>query len=389
MGMRLNEETLTERRLPTRDVLDRAVPDRPAIVHRYCGHVAVVNSAALHEAGVTAATADPEGGTIDRDEAGEPTGVLRETAIELVSGSLGSGNEINAEELVDALHRLAAVGITSIGAILRTGAGVWASLGNELDIAVAAADRSPIKIGAYTIEEAPATVAASKQPIDAAGHRLRWLGIKRFGDGSFGGHTAAMHQPYVDVATTGTLRLTGLDKEIVEHRSPTAAGRRSMRSETAPVSAVIDMFGRLIASGADRSKLRIEHASVLTDDDMAGSPATGSPPWYSPRSWDPRRSGCPPVSAPIASPAPTGSGRWKPPGSCWRAAQTAQSSHPIRGQGWRWHRTAPVWHWQSGSRQTGRLPCTPSAPRLPWASRSLWQWAALPTSSSPTATRWR
>jgi hypothetical protein len=268
IGMRLNEETLTERRLPTREVLDRAISDRPAIVHRYCGHVAITNSVTLRLASITADTPDPVGGTIDRDDDGEPTGVLRETAIELVSAQLGTGNEVSDDELVDALYRLAAVGITSIGAILRTGAGVWASLGNELDTAVACAGRSPIKIGAYTIEDDVAAVATTRNRIDATGGRLRWLGIKRFADGSFGGHTAAMHQPFVDVDTAGTLRLSQRDKEIAEAAIALGGGAAIHAIGDRACEAVIDMFGQLIVTGADRTKLRIEHASVLTDDDI-------------------------------------------------------------------------------------------------------------------------
>ena len=138
--------------------------DRPAMTHRYCGHVAIANSAAMALAGITSETPDPAGGIIDRDDDGIPTGVLRETAIELVSERLGSGNEVSPDELLDALHRLAAVGITSIGAILRTGLGAWASLGNEVEIALAAAERMPIKVGVYAIEESAAAVAGPFRP---------------------------------------------------------------------------------------------------------------------------------------------------------------------------------------------------------------------------------
>lgn len=261
LAMRLNEETLVERRLPTRELLDRACPDRPALVHRYCGHVAIANTAALRLAGINADTPDPTGGTIDRDDRGEPTGVLRETAIGLVADHLGPGNEVTTDEMLDALHRLAAVGITSIGAILSTTRG---PLGNEVDVAIAAAARSPIKIGAYTIEMDPAAVAGTKQRIDTAPERIRWLGIKRFGDGSFGGHTAALLEPYRDVDTTGTLRLDQIDKKIAESALYLGGGAAIHAIGDRACEAVIDLFGKLIITGADSSRMRIEHASVLT-----------------------------------------------------------------------------------------------------------------------------
>ena len=80
VATRMDDEHLSERRLPTRSDLDRAVPDRPAVIYRYCGHVAVANTAALAASGISASTSDPDGGSIDRDHHGEPTGVLRETA---------------------------------------------------------------------------------------------------------------------------------------------------------------------------------------------------------------------------------------------------------------------------------------------------------------------
>ena len=79
VATRFDDETLAEHRIPTRYDLDRAVPDRPTVIYRYCGHVAVANSRALAMSGITGRTPDPEGGVIDRDDNGDPTGVLRVT----------------------------------------------------------------------------------------------------------------------------------------------------------------------------------------------------------------------------------------------------------------------------------------------------------------------
>jgi hypothetical protein len=273
--MRLNEEALAERRLPDRAVLDAAASDRPVLVHRYCGHVAIANTAALALADIDVTTPDPPGGSIDRDSTGEPTGVLRETAIELVAQRLHGASTVSPTELLGALNRLAAVGITSIGAILRTGAGAWASLGNEMDIAVAAAGRMPIKVYAYVIEEGPESVGANKAKIDAAEPRLSWRGIKRFGDGSFGGYTAAMHEPFVDVGTTGTLRLGALDRAIAEESLRLGGAVAIHAIGDRACTELIDMYLDLLAEGADSAKLRIEHASVMTEGDMQRVAAAG------------------------------------------------------------------------------------------------------------------
>src|SRR5688572_7146169 len=72
--------------LPHRRLLDEAVPDRPAFMTGYDGHTGWANSRALAAAGITRDTPDPVGGVIVRDESGEPTGVLKETAQRLVRG---------------------------------------------------------------------------------------------------------------------------------------------------------------------------------------------------------------------------------------------------------------------------------------------------------------
>jgi hypothetical protein len=73
-----------EKVLPTRQDLDRVTGDHPAFLDRIDGHIAVANSAALTAAGITGKTTPPEGGAIDLDSSGNPTGILRESAQDLI-----------------------------------------------------------------------------------------------------------------------------------------------------------------------------------------------------------------------------------------------------------------------------------------------------------------
>ena len=73
-----------DRRLPTRRDLDQVTGGHPAFLDRIDGHIAIANSAALTAAGITAKTVPPQGGAIDHDANGEPTGILRESAQDLV-----------------------------------------------------------------------------------------------------------------------------------------------------------------------------------------------------------------------------------------------------------------------------------------------------------------
>ena len=267
---RLDDQTLAERALPSRYDLDDAVSDRPAVAHRYCGHVAVANSAALARAGIDAATADPPGGVIDRDPGGEPTGVLRETAIDLVTNTLAGSDGVDAADLVHAMELVAGLGITSLGAMTRTGTGPWSTLGNEVDLLCSVADRLPLNIHVFVIASDPGDLRDAKAMITEAGSSLRWAGLKRFSDGSLGGHTAAMHESFADRPDeTGTLRLSARDEELARWCID-EGGRVAIHAiGDRACTEVLDLFERLIDDGAEPEMLRLEHASVLTADDVS------------------------------------------------------------------------------------------------------------------------
>ncbi len=269
VALRLDDGALAERRLPTRHDLDAAESERPVLIHRYCGHVAIANTAALQLAGVDASTPDPAGGSIDRDVDGVPTGVLRETAIDLVSTLLDASGTVTDDALVDALYGLTRMGITSIGAVFGLGDGPWASLGDEVARMVGIADRVPITVHGFVIAHTSDALADAARRLDDAGSRLRWLGYKGFADGSLGGHTAAMHAPFTDRPDeTGTMRLDATDRHLAE-ASVAMGGMVAIHAiGDRANSAVLDLFEELIAGGADPHRLRIEHASVLDRSDI-------------------------------------------------------------------------------------------------------------------------
>jgi len=88
VGRGYNEAELPERRHPTRADLDAASPDHPIALTRTCGHIIAANSLALRLSGIDRDTPDPAGGVIERDESGEPTGLLKETAMGLVTRAI-------------------------------------------------------------------------------------------------------------------------------------------------------------------------------------------------------------------------------------------------------------------------------------------------------------
>ena len=266
-AIRLDDESLEEGRLPTRADVDRMLADRPVILHRYCGHIAVANSAALRLAGVDSSTPDPTGGSLDRDATGEPTGVLREMGIEVVSLPLAeqAGPGVTDDQVVDAMYALASVGLTSIAGIVGCGDGPWADLGDQFAQMLRIADRLPINVRLLVIGTSPAQLHEAARRVDELNApRLTFLGVKIFGDGSLGGHTAAMHEPFSDVATTGQLRFDAVHSRPLAEAALALGGIVAIHAiGDRANAAVLDFYRGLIADGADPAKLRIEHASVL------------------------------------------------------------------------------------------------------------------------------
>jgi predicted amidohydrolase YtcJ len=262
----MDDETLAEHRLPTRTDLDRAVSDRPVLVHRYCGHVAVANTAALAAAGISAATADPPGGVIDRTAEGTPTGVLRETAIEVVSRALAGTSAVSPNDLVSTLTALASLGITSIGAMLRIGDGPWSSLGNEVELLASVAEHLPLRVHGFVIANSIAELDEGRALLTGRSPRLRWAGLKRFADGSLGGHTAAMIDPFHDAPRErGTMRLSETDRALAAHCLELGGTVAIHAIGDLACRRVIDLFESL---GTPPHAGRIEHASVIEPADV-------------------------------------------------------------------------------------------------------------------------
>src|SRR4029079_922920 len=101
--------------LPRRDWIDSVTPNNPVWVSRLDGHMGLANSAALAAAGVTAETADVDGGTIVRDAAGRPTGVMKDNAESIVDRVEPTPpNELSDRALDAAMHYVVARGVTSV-----------------------------------------------------------------------------------------------------------------------------------------------------------------------------------------------------------------------------------------------------------------------------------
>lgn len=193
-GWGYDEQGLLEKRSPTRYDLDRGCSDSPVSIMRTCAHIRCVNSMALKLAGIDRNTPDPPGGEIERDADGEPTGVLKENARNLLAPLMPRETpERQVENLLELGEVLTSQGITAI-----------CDMGNldesdNIPIYEAAAKKGfHQKVGVYYMWDFFADDPNFHIPEEWMDRRrqIHAAGVKLIGDGSISGRTAWMSRPY-------------------------------------------------------------------------------------------------------------------------------------------------------------------------------------------------
>ncbi|WP_043620635.1 amidohydrolase [Ensifer sp. ZNC0028] len=205
-------------RHPTREELDRAVPDHPVLLTRACGHVAIANSLALSLAGVTEATPVPDGGVIGTTD-GRLNGFLAENAQNLIKTAIP---EVTTEELIDGIERagryLLSLGITScMDAAVGQLAGFAEIQAYEM---AKLSGRLPVRVWLTLLGDPGVSIVEDSWRaglISGAGDDLLRVGaVKIFLDGSAGGRTAWMTKPYLgEPDNLGVQMLPDADVEAI------------------------------------------------------------------------------------------------------------------------------------------------------------------------------
>ena len=269
------------KQFPTAADLDRVLGDRPAYLVRVDGHAAWVSSAALRRAGVSAATADPEGGRILRDASGAPAGVLVDNAMALVSSFIPEPpREVRKRRLAEGLRACARAGLTSVN-----DAGVplfTVDLYKELLAEGALATRVYVMIRADDFLAAPASLAPE---IGLGNGRLTVRAIKVVADGALGSRGALLLAPYSD--EPGTRGLATIEPEKMK----AVLQRALVQGFQVATHAIGDAANRMVldayeaafgAGGGARHRFRIEHAQVLAPADVPRFKALGVIPSMQP-----------------------------------------------------------------------------------------------------------
>ena len=254
--------------LPTRALLDPATGDRPACLSRTDGHMMVCNSVALKLANVTRATKDPPGGVVVRDAAGEPTGVLKDAAMDLVGAVRPPRTPKEVREaLVTALRHAAENGVTSVQDLPGDARDldVWEELRNEGSLTARVSYRPSLSAW----EKARDRRVAMKND-----EWLRVGGVKGYMDGSLGSGTALFYEPYSDdPKTSGVYASEAIPLEKLEARVA-AADAAGLPVEVHAIgdranAEILDVFERVAKKNGPRDRrFRIEHAQHLRRVDI-------------------------------------------------------------------------------------------------------------------------
>jgi predicted amidohydrolase YtcJ len=282
IGRAYDQNRLQEARHITRQELDAVSSEKPIYLSHVSKHGAAANTAALKKAGVTSETPDPGDGVIIRNEKGEPTGILLESATSLVSRHIPKPDESKmADAILEAAHHLARRGILA-ASDASTG---WLDLEAETRAYAKALERgAPVRMTLMTLYDAakrvgwlnPSSGTQNSQLGDllfdpqSAIHnpQLRLGSIKLFADGALTTRTAAMREPYMDTPTTGVLMYE--PEELIERIRTVHLSARQCA-----VHAIGDRAIELVLEGYRRAQVempredarhRIEHAMLMADD---------------------------------------------------------------------------------------------------------------------------
>ncbi len=254
--------------LPTKEMIDAQTPDHPVFINRLDGHMALANSVALKLAGVTKDTKDVPGGLIVRDAKGEPTGVLKDAAMDLADKVIPP--RTREEKLAAAraaTEHAASLGVTSVQDM---------SADNDVGLYQFMLERGELKTRIYCARSIVSWEVLAKTSVRGAfgGDWLRIGALKGFADGSLGSTTALFFEPYNDTPSTRGLLFDQMLREGVMLKRVLEADRAGLHVMIHAIGdeankRILDLYQEVAEkNGARDRRFRIEHAQHLRPSEI-------------------------------------------------------------------------------------------------------------------------
>jgi predicted amidohydrolase YtcJ len=252
---------------PTRAVLDAVCDTRPVLLRRVDGHAAWANTAALEAAGITAATKDPVGGEIVRDEHGEPTGILIDNAVSLATGAIPGPDEAEIRRRL----QLAAAHCLKLGVTCVHDAGIsWSHA--QVMRKMAAEGKLGVRVyGMYADDPATLAAALKEGPYASPDGMLTLRAVKLYADGALGSRGALLLQDYSDKPGHRGLPVTTPDEMRAIMRSMGAAGFQVCTHAIGDAGnrLVLDLYEQVLGElKLKDARWRVEHAQILAPADI-------------------------------------------------------------------------------------------------------------------------
>ncbi|MGD1009534.1 MAG: amidohydrolase [Candidatus Aminicenantales bacterium] len=265
-----DHEQFSPPELPRKEWIDAVTPANPVCVNRYDGHMVLANSLALKLAGIARTTPVPPGGEIVKDpKTGEPTGILKDAAMDLVSAKIPEpsfGEKLRAAEA--SLGEAARHGVTSVHEMADASS---FEVFEELD----RQGRLTARIHVYIPITQVDLLSRLKIKSPFGNLRLKLAGLKGFVDGSLGSGTACFFGPYSDDPKAFGLLHEQMYPEGIMEKRILEAGRAGLQVAIHAIGdrangLLLDIFERVIAADGPRDRRwRVEHAQHLRPGDIA------------------------------------------------------------------------------------------------------------------------
>jgi predicted amidohydrolase YtcJ len=269
-GTEWDDAKLTEKRYITRQDLDPVSANNPVILTHISGHLLTLNSAAMKIAGVTKSSPNPQGGVIEHDASGEPTGVMKDMAMDLLLGRLGpifpkEGRDVDAQAAKLVSERAAAVGLTSIHDINPTPGDIrgyedayqkgWLNIRVQVAPLVEKPEDADFiaRMGAHT---------------GFGNDHLKYGAVKMYADGGMGARTIAIYPPGVigEPENVGLLRWKTEDMQKAEMTVAAAGWQIETHAiGDRAIDQVLDCYAAVIKQlNLKDARFRIVHAGIST-----------------------------------------------------------------------------------------------------------------------------
>jgi len=278
------DETLWPvKEIPSRWDIDEVTLDHPVYMERIDGHVAAANTLALKLSRVTLASKDPEGGEIGRDSTGQPNGVLRETAKEMVKSVIPAPTPEKRRQAIEAaLLDLARSGVTSVqdNSDSENGEAYWDDF--RIFEQLEHEGKLTVRISEWIPFAAPLETLQQRRDAHPQGDSMLHTGmLKAYLDGSLGSHTAALLLAYSDDASnSGLLRSDQATlNQMTQDRLAAgfqigfhAIGDKAVQmglDAFAEAEKAARTKGTKAYDGTENYRLRIEHAQVTNPAQVA------------------------------------------------------------------------------------------------------------------------